>query len=991
MTPKLKKALKIALLSIVSFLFLIVAIIAFVIYFIFTPARLTPVVLKAANESLNARLNMTGVELTFFSTFPQFGLRLTDGTLVSESLRDTVASRQDSLLSFKECVVTVNPLAYLRNNQISIHNLSLRDASVCAFRNKEGKSNWDILKPATDTVVVQQDTTTTTSFNSTIDIKNIELKNAHITFDDRSTEVYTRIDSADLRLKASLTEGLSSLSLEFSNKNLLFWQQGELLINKVSASIRTDIEIDRRTLTYELKNTGLTINGISLDVDGTFVRDTAAKTIAMDVRYGLHAPSVETVLGMIPESIMKKSQVSAKGEVIVNGEVKGLYGEKHLPVASLKIEIKDASARYAGFAYGVDHFSASFDASVDLMRNKPSYLNLKLFRFQGAHTDILANIRVDELLRDPLLTFSTKATASLGALAKTFPWQDGVNLGGVLNADLQLQCRLSAVKKQDIGRIKLSGELGLNDMLIQDSLKGFDFSSNATFRFSGDQTLQAEVEISRLLLRSKNFSSSMEHLKAQVTSSNPQDTARIAEVECRMEMNKLQASTGDSVTFYTGRTQAVATLAPGKRDAAKPRLGLSFRTDSVYFKVQNTSAGLELARFDFQAEKERDSLWLPKGEVEFGKLVLSTPEFKLPVRMGQTVVTLDEKDIILHNANLQVGHSDIMASGSVGNLFGALLHNETLKARLDIHSEYMDCNEILGALPASQDASTDASVAKVDSATSSGDMKLFIIPKNIDFELKTYVGKVSFDKMVFEHISSLVQIKDQVAYLSNLSMRALEADMKAVVVYKATSEQQGYTGFDFNIQDINVGKLVDFIPTLDTIVPMLRSFKGLVNFNVALEAQLDSAMNIRIPTLKSALNIKGDSLVLMDGETFAEIAKMLMFKNKKENVFDSISVNVTVNDGKVTVYPFLVEIDRYRAAVGGTQGLDMNFDYHISILKSPLPFKAGVNVSGNLDKMKFRIGKAKYKDAVSPAEIRKVDSTRVNLGREITDNFMKLW
>ena len=57
----------------------------------------------------------------------------------------------------------------------------------------------------------------------------------------------------------------------------------------------------------------------------------------------------------------------------------------------------------------------------------------------------------------------------------------------------------------------------------------------------------------------------------------------------------------------------------------------------------------------------------------------------------------------------------------------------------------------------------------------------------------------------------------------------------------------------------------------------------------------------------------------MDGETFAEISKMLRFKNKERNVFDSISVNLTVDDGKVTVYPFLLQIDRYQAAVGGTQ------------------------------------------------------------------------
>ena len=66
---------------------------------------------------------------------------------------------------------------------------------------------------------------------------------------------------------------------------------------------------------------------------------------------------------------------------------------------------------------------------------------------------------------------------------------------------------------------------------------------------------------------------------------------------------------------------------------------------------------------------------------------------------------------------------------------------------------------------------------------------------------------------------------------------------------------------------------------------MLRSFKGLVDFNIAAEARLDSLMNIKIPTLRSAIYIKGDSLVLLDGETFTKLAKILMFKNKKENRF----------------------------------------------------------------------------------------------------------
>ena len=79
-------------------------------------------------------------------------------------------------------------------------------------------------------------------------------------------------------------------------------------------------------------------------------------------------------------------------------------------------------------------------------------------------------------------------------------------------------------------------------------------------------------------------------------------------------------------------------------------------------------------------------------------------------------------------------------------------------------------------------------------------------------------------------------------------------------------------------------------------------------------------------------------------------------------MIDSISVNIGIKDGNVTVYPFEISMDRYRAAVGGTQGLDM----------------------------KFKLGKARYKDAVTPAEVHKVDSAIVNMGQQIAEDFKKI-
>ena len=981
MNRQVKKTLKISGITLGTVLLVLLVAIAFVINFIVTPKKLTPVVLDAANQTLNAHLDMESVELTFFSTFPQFGLKVKNGSLVSKALNDSSWCKTDSLLSFKECVLTVNPIAYLTENRIVVHNLSLEEVAVYAYRNKTGKANWEVTRASVDTIPAD---TASTDFNSEIDIRNIELKHANLVFDDRNTDIYSRIDDANLKLRLSLTKGISTLGLKFDNKNILFWQQGELLVNKIATSLRTDIMVDRQTAVWKLKDTELDVNGIRLDVNGAFRRDTVAKTIGMDLEYGLHAPSMETVLRMIPKSYVKDSKVSAKGEVTVSGRVRGVYGDKKLPAVSLKIGIKEASAQYKGLPYGIDEVTADFDAYVDLMRHQPSYLNLKIFHFKGAHTEVLADAKVDDLLDDPLITFHTKSTVDLDALAKTFPLQESVTITGKLDADMGMKCRLSALKKQDIGRMKLGGKLELKDFELKDTAKDFDFLGNATFRFRDNETLQAQMDVRKLVLRSRFLSSDIERLVANVSSTNPQDTNRIVSLQCDMEVSKLRASMGDSIKLYSARAKAQAALGPQEVDVTKPAIDFSLRADPLFFSAAGTRMAMNVAGIKMKADKLNDSLWMPKGIVGFNRLRFRTPEFGLPIRMSKTAVTVDGPKITLKNASVRIGRSNMTATGDMMGVYRAMTKGEKLTAHLSLTSDLIDCNQLINSLSFPEDTTE----VLTDSVPS--EMKLFVIPRNIDFELQTDLKKVIFEKMLFENVHGAVDIKNQAIHLEDLSMRALDADMKAVMVYKAGSPRGGYAGFDFKIRNINIAKLVDFVPALDTIVPMLRSFKGRVMFDVAADARLDSAMNIRIPTLRSAIHIKGDSLVLMDGETFAEISKMLMFKNKKENVFDSISVNVTVHDGNVTVYPFLVEIDRYKAAVGGEQGLDMNFNYHISILKSPLPFKAGVNISGNLDKMKFRIGKAKYKDAVTPAAVHRVDSTRMNMGNEIVNRFRRV-
>ena len=1028
MNKSVKKILKISSISLGSLLIILTVAIAIAIHFVFTPAKLTPVVVNIANKNLNAKLDLGSVDLTFFSSFPRFGLRLTDGTLVSKALRDTSWLRRDTLVTFSKATLVVNPIDYLQKQRISIYRLTIDSARVYAHIDKDGRANWDIMPSSTEETPADTTSTDTTRIaTGGIDIRRLALRHASVTFDDRQARVFANLWDANLRLQAHLHKGYSMLRIDYSNRNILFWQEGELLANRIATRLQTDLRLIRSQRTLELKDALLDINGIQLDLKGTLRRDTVAKAANVDLRYSLHAPSLETVLRMIPASVLKKGDVNAQGEVTVNGTLKGLYGKKQMPLATLKVDINQASAQYKGMPYGIDEISADFFGQVDLMKKAPSYADLKIFRFRGAHTDILADARIDDLLGDPDITFHTTSTVDLTALSQTFPLQEGVSMGGKLDADIKLRCRLSTLKKQDIGHIKAGGKLNMEGLFLRDVNKGFDFTSDATFAFMGNNVLGAKATINNMQLQSRRLNSNLQNLTATIGTTNPQDTTRIAHMKCNLTLNRLKASMPlDSIDAYCGKTTAsvelkpsdrnkerphitftlkadtlfghmgdslrafcrstsgTITLQPGRRNTDKPQIGLKLNADTLFCRMGSMKMGMDKAGIAVTADKLRDSVWIPKGIVGFNRLSIRTPQCALPIRMMKTSVTVGNRAITLRNATMRIGRSELTASGSVHDLYGAMKFHKTLRAKLDLTSRNLNCNQLIRSLSFPEDT------LQAETDTTATNLKLFVIPRNVDFELTTNLRRVRYGKMLFTDVKGDVDVRNQAIHLKELSMKGMGATMKTTLLYRAARPQAGYAGFDFKLHDVNIGHLVDFVPSLDSIVPMLRSFEGVVDFNVAAATALDSCFNLKIPSLRSAIHIKGDSLVLMDGETFAEISKKFLFKNKERNLIDSIAVNISVQDGNVTVYPFVIQMDRYRAAVGGTQDLAMNFDYHISILKSPIPFKLGLNIRGNLDKMKFGLGKAKYKDAVTPVEIRKVDSTIVRMGDQIVRDFRRI-
>ena len=128
---------------------------------------------------------------------------------------------------------------------------------------------------------------------------------------------------------------------------------------------------------------------------------------------------------------------------------------------------------------------------------------------------------------------------------------------------------------------------------------------------------------------------------------------------------------------------------------------------------------------------------------------------------------------------------------------------------------------------------------------------------------------------------------------------------------------------ELKIDKLNINTLTTKVPAVDTMLPMLRSFEGLISTDIIAVGEFDSTLNINMPSLVASCYLRGDSLVLLDNKTFQKFSKLLLFKNKERNLIDSLAVEIIMKQQVISFMPFVLQLDRYKVGITGTQYINM--------------------------------------------------------------------
>lgn len=402
--------------------------------------------------------------------------------------------------------------------------------------------------------------------------------------------------------------------------------------------------------------------------------------------------------------------------------------------------------------------------------------------------------------------------------------------------------------------------------------------------------------------------------------------------------------------------------------------------------------------------------WDMRGDINVRTGIIMTPYFPLRNILRGMELSFSNDRIGIDSLKVMAGRSTVEAKGELTGLRRALAgrgsrpSRSVLKLDMDISTDGMDANEVLTAYnagthfdpEAAKDKMADASNSDFlkmvisDTAAAEEKAKLLVLPGNINADIQVNGKDIIYSDLEISDLNANLLMKERCVQITNTMVTSNIGDVSFEGFYATRTKKDIKAGFNFEFNDITAEKAIDLMPAVDTLMPLLKSFAGKLDCELAATASLDTNMNILTPTINGILRINGDDLTISDSELYTSLAKKLKFSDRKTGRIDHMTVEGVINDNIIEVFPFVLSLDRYTLALSGKQNLDMSYRYHASLIKSPLIIRLGVDVYGqDFDNMKFKLCKPKYKNENVPAFTKVIDETKINLAQSIRNIFEK--
>ena len=968
---------------------------------IFTPARLTAIAHQVADQYVTCEYELDEVELTYFSTFPYFGVSVKDACLINPM----EGAQSDTLVAVPELLVSLKLIDAIHGN-ICIKRFHLRDATANIYIAADGTTNFDVFKSEDDEE--EEEDEGGWQLKSVRWEEDLKVSARHLSFVDEKDTIAASLDEASIVLASQNRDDLDGARLDLSAQHVCATLKGEEYAQDLELRLHLPVYYKNLEHVY-IDKAKLQVNDFGLLLDGEAgTPDLSSGVYTCDATVSTDGTwQIQEILALVPERFKASlKDIKVDGLMALEANVKGTYADSIMPVLTAHLDIKEGKGAYKPLPYTVRDLQLDADARLDLNKQQPSTVTINKLSAKTKESRIAAKGKVEDLLEDMLIDLHLDIDANLPDFAYFMPKE--MDLKGQTKGKANAKIRLSDLSEMRLEKGTIDADLTLTDIAYtMDSMEATLPYTKAKVFIPNKNPSRKSVNWACVDLDTKQVDFSMD------TTINAALGASLIRIEAANVLNNEQDYFASHTASLDGRFEDIhadltnaeleAYLAGGKKMSAK------IQTDALQAEMgEELMAKTEALRIEaaarYKAGEENILLqWNPRLTIH-----LKNGEVRMPERLPEPVYipsiefAYSNKAMNIANSRIELGNSDLNIKGNVRHIGGWFRHKKILEGELDIVSDHCDANQLMAWFSAdeetSQESGAESQESKAESQEeltstpeqntpdSTKEMEPFMVPLDVDLALNTNLKEVEIFNQVAKDLKGGIFMQEGNLILDEVGFVCRAAKLQLTAMYRSPRRNHLYLGMDYHMVDVDIDELLTMIPNLEEMVPMLSSFKGAAEFHLAAETYLNSQYQPKMSTLRGAASLTGKDLVVLDGETFDKISKLLLFSKKTENKIDSINAELTIYKNQIDVYPLCVQMDNYMVALGGRHNTNMTFDYDINVLS---PIYLGVKVSGSMDDLQIKLAKCKFAQDFKPHWYQKVDNQSRELRERIKQSMEK--
>lgn len=292
------------------------------------------------------------------------------------------------------------------------------------------------------------------------------------------------------------------------------------------------------------------------------------------------------------------------------------------------------------------------------------------------------------------------------------------------------------------------------------------------------------------------------------------------------------------------------------------------------------------------------------------------------VSIAKASMDFSPKHISLSKFEATYKKNSVSANGLLMNYIDYAFGDGVLVGNLNLKSEYLNIDEVMGQ---------EEPVAAEETTTDTSAMEVFLVPENIDFTMKTVIGRIKYDNININSLYGSVRIAESRVNLEDLNMEMLDGKLNLNGFYSTIMPDTPNVSMVMEIRDFNIKKAYDAFNTIQIFAPLSKYIQGSFSSLLTFNANIDGEMNPIYKTIDSKGLLKTSALSIKGSPMFSKLATELKYDKLNNLNAKPVMIDFAISNGNLVVQPFEAEIDNIPVKIDGTANIDRTINYKMDM------------------------------------------------------------